>query len=75
MLGNKGGGGYSLSTQNTVLVVRAHNSGAFHWKEWDHLFDRPGLTRVMLQKALELLVLRVFEPPTTDRTEVIRIAR
>jgi hypothetical protein len=37
------------------------------------MFDRPGLTRVMLQKALELLVSSVFEPPTDQK--VIRIAR
>jgi hypothetical protein len=32
-----------------------------------------GLTRVMLQKALEYLFSRVFEPPTDQK--VIRIAR
>jgi hypothetical protein len=38
-----------------------------------HLFDRPVLTRMMLQEAFELLMSRVCEPPT-DQT-VIRIAR
>jgi hypothetical protein len=37
----------------------------------DYLFDRPVLTRVMLQEAFELLVSRVFESPTDQKVILI----
>jgi hypothetical protein len=40
-----------------------------------NMFDRPVLTRVVLQEALELLISRVFERPKGDSDHPVNLER